>query len=166
MKNNGKMRFSEFIEDNQHVINVFGIFAAVTAYFGQIDNGGAFCDLLYLIFLSLTVVLGIEVIDHLLNCAEEKIGIKQNIFGTLFFAGVATISTYAVFEAIKRGKSFLILGIWLLATAAIIFLLDKLGLYKNFYKDRDRTKTVKFLFLILISALMYYFSQKLLKFLP
>jgi len=157
-KDQEKITLSTFIEKNQAVINVFGVFAAVTAYFGQI-KGNDFCNLLYLIFLVITVILGFELLEKFFAIPEDKISLKGKSFMNMFFIGVAIISTYVYFEFSKIIHSVAVFIVWEILVVFAIWILDKTGFLKNLYRGKEWKRIFKIITLIVIVALLFQVSE-------
>jgi hypothetical protein len=157
MKN--KISLTKFIRENNALISVFGVFAGVSAYFGKITNSGAFTDILYVIFLLLTTVLGIEIVDRLFDNPKGSSSIKLAVFEYLFFAGISIVATYSVIELLDRARSFSIVAIWISFFVVVLFIFEKFGYLKEIERDSDRVKLIKYIILILISAFMYFAAQ-------
>ena len=155
-----KISLKDFIKNNNELLGVFGIFAGVSAYFGRIPEGGAFMDMLYLFFLFLAAVLGIEIIDRLFDNSKGLESIKLTVFEYLFFAGISMIATYSVVELFNRQKSLSFVAVWLLLTAVALFIIEKFGYLKKIKKDSDKIKLIKYIGLILISAFMYFVAKQ------
>jgi len=149
-----KVTPSTFIEKNQAVINVFGVFAAITAYFGQL-KGNDFCNLLYLFFLVMTVILSLELSEKFLEISEDGMGLKQRLFMYTFLAGFVLMLTYIYSEISKIAHSLGVFIVWEFLLALSILIVGKMGLIKRFLKGKEWVRLSGILILIMLLSMLF-----------
>jgi hypothetical protein len=153
-KKQEKTTLSTFIEKNQAIINVFGVFAAVTAYFAQI-KGDDFCSLLYLFFLVMTVILSLELSEKFLEIPEDGMGLKQILFMYMFLAGFALMFTYIFPEIKKMTHSLGVFIVWEVLLVLSILIVGKMGLIKRFLRWKEWVRLFGILILIMLLSMLF-----------
>lgn len=138
-----KINLSDFLgqDKNSTIITVFGIFAGLAAYFQQLDHSvlGSLLDMLFIIFLSMTVIVGFDLLGKLLYQPVKK-SFSLTILEYLFSLAIGITATY-LFLAIKEmNEASAVFLIWILVFALFIKIAD--GLFKLFRISKKLVSTL------------------------
>jgi len=153
-----ELSLNEFIETNHKQISTIGIFTAITVFTTNLKLE-FFSVLLSLLFLLITVIVWLELLDQFPESATGRLRWFKIFFSSAFycFVGYCLVAYYLFWNAI------LPIVIVFLFIRIITVLINKFDLYRKFcYTKRGREKSLQyFLFWCVIFPFISYLGIKI-----
>jgi hypothetical protein len=142
-----RVTLTKFIEDNEKLINVLGVFTAITVFVGELRLQ-AFGYALSFMFMTLTVLLWLELWSKF---PSESGDWKITWFENILFLTVLAILVYWLIDFRDIWHEFLFILIFGIISGLFSVVMKKFGIFnKLFHTQAGKLKWLRYIFGIII----------------
>lgn len=142
---------TKFIEDNEKLINVLGVFTAITVFVGELRLQ-AFGYALSFMFMTLTVILWLELWGKF---PSESGDWKITWFENILFLAVLAILVYWLIDFRDIWHDFLFVLVFGMISALFSIVMKRFGVFnKLFHTQAGRLKWLRYIFGIIIMLII------------
>lgn len=167
-----KNNISDFLgqDKNSTLVAVFGVFAGLSAYFQRFDRGelGDLLDFLFIIFLSITVIIGFELLGKLIYYPERK-NFLLSALEYLLALAIGLTATYLFLAIREMNVASVVFLIWMLAFILLIKIAE--GVFKlfriskklisKFIKQDEIRRALTIFGFVVLSAMAFRFAESI-----